>query len=49
MTRHRTLDDTIARARHYGDIAVDALGLFPPSAMKTAPEQVVAFCVARSH
>jgi octaprenyl-diphosphate synthase len=49
MTRHRTLDDTIARARHYGDIAVDALGLFPPSTMKTALEQVVAFCVARSH
>ncbi len=49
MTRHRTLDDTIARARHYGDIAVDALGLFPPSQMKTALEQVVAFCVARSH
>jgi octaprenyl-diphosphate synthase len=49
MTRHRTLDDTIARARHYGDIAVDALGLFPPSDMKAALEQVVAFCVARSH
>jgi octaprenyl-diphosphate synthase len=49
MTRHRTLEDTIARARHYGDIAVDALGLFPPSEMKAALEQVVAFCVARSH
>src|SRR4029078_12871234 len=49
MTKHRTLEDTIARARHYGDIAIDALGLFPPSQMKTALEQVVAFCVARSH
>lgn len=49
MTKHRTLDDTIARARHYGDIAIDALGLFPASGMKTALEQVVAFCVARSH
>jgi octaprenyl-diphosphate synthase len=49
MTKHRTLDDTIARARHYGDIAIDALGLFPASEMKTALEQVVAFCVARSY
>ena len=49
MSRHRTLEDTVARARHYGDIAVDALGLFPASAMKTALEQVVSFCVARSH
>lgn len=49
MTKHRTLEDTVARARHYGDIAIDALGLFPASAMKTALEQVVAFCVARSH
>lgn len=49
MTRHRTIEDTIARARHYGDIAVDALGIFPASQMKAALEQVVAFCVARSH
>lgn len=49
MTRHRTIEDTIARARHYGDIAVDALGIFPASQMKSALEQVVAFCVARSH
>lgn len=49
MTKHRTLEDTIARASHYGDIAIDALGLFPDSPMKKALEQVVAFCVARSH
>lgn len=49
MTKHRTLEDTIARASHYGDIAIDALGLFPDSPMKQALEQVVAFCVARSH
>jgi octaprenyl-diphosphate synthase len=30
-------------------MAVDALALFPASAMKTALEQVVAFCLARSH
>jgi octaprenyl-diphosphate synthase len=49
MTKHRALEDTISRAQHYGAMAVDALALFPASAMKTALEQVVAFCLARSH
>jgi octaprenyl-diphosphate synthase len=39
----------MTRAQHYGAMAVDALALFPPSAMKSALEQVVAFCLARSH
>jgi octaprenyl-diphosphate synthase len=38
MTKHRALEDTIQRARHYGAIATDALALFPASAMKTALE-----------
>jgi geranylgeranyl pyrophosphate synthase len=49
MTKHRALEDTINRAQHYGAMAVDALALFPASAMKSALEQVVAFCLARSH
>ena len=49
MTKHRALEDTINRAQHYGAMAVDALALFPASAMKNALEQVVAFCLARSH
>ena len=49
MTKHRALEDTLSRAQHYGAMAVDALALFPPSPMKTALEQVVAFCLARSH
>ena len=49
MTKHRALEDTINRAQHYGAMAVDALALFPPSPMKSALEQVVAFCLARSH
>ena len=49
MTKHRTLEDTIQRAHHYGAMATDALALFPSSPMKTALEQVVAFCLARSH
>jgi octaprenyl-diphosphate synthase len=49
MTKHRALEDTLSRAQHYGAMAVDALALFPPSPMKAALEQVVAFCLARSH
>src|SRR5688500_13280504 len=36
MTRHRALEDTVKRARHYGAIAKDALALFPDSEIKTA-------------
>ncbi len=49
MTKHRALEDTISRAQHYGAMAVDALALFPASPMKSALEQVVAFCLARSY
>ena len=49
MTRHRALEDTITRAEHYGAMAVDALALFPASPMRSALQQVVAFCLARSH
>jgi octaprenyl-diphosphate synthase len=48
MTKHRALDDTITRARHYGAIANDALALFPPSPMKEALEEAVEFCIGRS-
>src|SRR3712207_9067464 len=34
MRRHRALEDTIERARHYGAMARDALAIFPKSAMK---------------
>jgi octaprenyl-diphosphate synthase len=49
MTKHRALEDTIVRARHYGAIARDALALFPGSLMKEALEETVDFCIARSH
>ena len=49
MTKHRALEDTITRARHYGSIAKDALALFPASAMKAALEDAVEFCIARSY
>jgi octaprenyl-diphosphate synthase len=49
MAKHRALEDTIQRARHYGAIAQDALALFPDSPMKLALEEAVEFCIARSN
>jgi octaprenyl-diphosphate synthase len=49
MAKHRALEDTIQRARHYGAIAKDALALFPASLMKEALEEAVEFCIARSN
>ncbi len=49
MAKHRALEDTIQRARHYGAIAKDALALFPASPMKAALEETVEFCIARSN
>ena len=49
MTRHRALEDTIERARHYGAIARDALALFPDSALKAALVETVDFCIRRAH
>jgi octaprenyl-diphosphate synthase len=48
LRRHRALDDTVERARHYGAMARDALELFPASAWKRALADVVDFCVNRS-
>jgi octaprenyl-diphosphate synthase len=49
MAKHRALEDTIQRARHYGAIAQDALALFPPSLMKEALQEAVEFCISRSN
>src|SRR5437588_12252061 len=49
MVKHRALEDTIQRARHYGAIATDALALFPASPMKAALEETVEFCICRSN
>ncbi|WP_029351560.1 polyprenyl synthetase family protein [Bosea sp. 117] len=48
LARHRALADTVDRARHYGAIAQDALGLFPNGAAKQALLDVVEFCVERA-
>ncbi len=49
MRRHRALEDTIERARHYGAMARDALALFPKSPMKGALLDTVDFCISRTH
>ncbi len=49
MDRHGAVSDTFDRARHYGDIACDALAIFPDSAWKSAMLDAVAFCIARGH
>ena len=48
MTKHRAIEDTVGRARHYGAIANDALALFPASEMKKALEETVEFCIGRA-
>ena len=47
MDRHGAIKDTVERANHYGDIARDALAIFPDSAHKTALLEAVDFCVSR--
>ena len=49
MAKHHSIEDTVGRARHYGAIATDALALVPPSEMKSALEEAVAFCIGRVH
>nr|WP_255607152.1 polyprenyl synthetase family protein [Ancylobacter sp. Lp-2] len=48
LSRHNALADTVERARHYGAIAKDALGLFRDGPAKQALIDVVEFCVARA-
>ena len=49
MTACGALDDTIARARHYGAMAVDAMTIFPGGAAKSAMLDAVEFCISRVH
>jgi octaprenyl-diphosphate synthase len=49
MAQHRAIEDTVLRARHYGEIAADALALAPDSDMKQALLETVEFCIARAY
>jgi octaprenyl-diphosphate synthase len=44
----RSVDDTLARARHYGQRAIDALGAFANGKAKDAMVEAVEFAVARA-
>jgi len=48
MQGHNALADTLDRARHYGKMARDALGLFPDSPVQRAFLDVVDFSVERA-
>ncbi|MEM1317082.1 MAG: polyprenyl synthetase family protein, partial [Pseudomonadota bacterium] len=47
LKKHGAIDDTVARARHYGEMARDALAPLPAGEFKDALLDVVAFCVGR--
>jgi octaprenyl-diphosphate synthase len=49
MKRHKAIEATFERARHYGSIARDALEIFPDSDAKQALAGVVEFCISRSN
>lgn len=49
MRRHKAIEATLERARHYGAIARDALAIFPEGPAKRALADVVDFCVSRAH
>lgn len=49
MEKHEAIKDTVARARHYGAKALEALEIFPDSEHKDALKQAVEFCTSRAH
>lgn len=49
MTRTGALADTLARARHYGQLAIDALAPFPAGKIRDALCEAVEFAIARAY
>ncbi len=49
MKRHKAIEATLERARSFGAVARDALAIFPGRPEKVAMEQVIDFCVHRTH
>ena len=48
LARHGALDETIDRARAYGDQALAALAGFPDGPIRRSMADIVAFCIARA-
>jgi len=49
MQRHGSLADSVERARHYGAIARDALGIFADGPEKRALVELIDFAIERAH
>ncbi len=49
MIKHNSLADTVDRARHYGAMARDALGVFKSCPEKQALIDIVDFCIERAY
>jgi len=49
LEKHRCLADAVQRARHYGAIARDALGIFPDGPVKAALLGIVEFSIERAY
>jgi octaprenyl-diphosphate synthase len=49
LRQHKAIDDSIARARTYGQRAIDALGPFPNGNAKAALVEAVEFAIARAY
>ncbi len=49
MEKHAALSDSVDRARHYGAIARDSLGIFKDCAEKRALINIIDFCIQRVH
>jgi octaprenyl-diphosphate synthase len=49
MEKYNALSDTVERARHYGAIGRDALGIFPDKPEKAALTDLIDFCIDRAY
>ncbi len=47
LARHGAVSDTVNRARHYGEVARDALAPLPDTPLRQALLDVVDFCISR--
>ena len=49
MDKHAAIIDSVERARHYGAIARDAMGIFEDGPEKRALIEAIDFCIHRAH
>ena len=49
IAKHGALEDAVKRARHYGAIARDAMGIFEDGQEKQALIDAIDFCIDRAH